>query len=31
MIRGMQIAIVARGKPNDAIMQDRLQNLRNRL
>ena len=31
MIRGMQIAMVARGKPNDAIMADRLQNLRNRL
>lgn len=31
MIRGMQIAIVARGKPNDAIMQDRLRNLRDRL
>lgn len=30
MIRGMQIAMVACGKPTDAIMQDRLQNLRNR-
>ncbi|QQD71945.1 M48 family metalloprotease [Acidithiobacillus ferrivorans] len=30
MIRGMQIAMVACGKPNDSIMQDRLQNLRNR-
>ena len=31
MIRGMQIAMAARGKPNDATMQDRLANMRNRL